>query len=116
MIVLPTEAEAYFRGAWVVARRQQTKSWELRGAMSLAQFWRDQGKNVNGAGSRRQSFVRFANGAPNYIDVPLGRSRRTQCEGARSHLMRHGVLWSKPQERRSARTTGNPDMLRAFAV
>ena len=54
MIVLPTEAEAYFRGAWVVARRQQTKSWELRGAMSLARFWRDQGKNVNGAGSRRQ--------------------------------------------------------------
>ena len=44
MIVLPTEAEAYFRGAWVVARRQQTKSWELRGAMSLARFWRDQGK------------------------------------------------------------------------
>ena len=39
-----------------------------------------------------------------------------QCEGARSHLMRHGVLWSKPQERRSARTTGNPDMLRAFAI
>ena len=38
------------------------------------------------------------------------------CEGARSHLMRHGVLWSKSQERRSARTTGNPDMLRAFAV
>jgi len=26
------------------ARQQQAKSWELRAAMSLARFWRDQGK------------------------------------------------------------------------
>jgi hypothetical protein len=64
--------------------------------------------------------MRFANGAPNYIDermfAPSVVAGERLCEGARSHLMRHGVLWSKPQERRSARTTGNPDMLRAFAV
>jgi predicted ATPase len=44
VIALPAEAEAYFRGAWVIARRQQTKSWELRAAMSLARLWGDQGK------------------------------------------------------------------------
>ena len=27
-----------------VARRQNAKSWELRGATSLARLWRDQGK------------------------------------------------------------------------
>ena len=44
VIVLPAEAEAYFRGAWAVARRQQTKSCELRAAMSLARLRSDQGK------------------------------------------------------------------------
>ena len=38
------KAEAYFERALEVARRQQTKSWELRAAMSLARLWRDQGK------------------------------------------------------------------------
>jgi predicted ATPase len=37
-------AEAYFERALAVARQQQAKSWELRGAMSLARLWRDQGK------------------------------------------------------------------------
>ena len=38
------EAEAQFERALAVARQQQTKSWELRAAMSLARLWRDQGK------------------------------------------------------------------------
>ena len=38
------KAEAYFERALAVARAQQTKSWELRAAMSLARLWRDQGK------------------------------------------------------------------------
>ena len=38
------KAQAYFERALAVARRQQAKSWELRGAMSLARLWRDQGK------------------------------------------------------------------------
>jgi predicted ATPase len=38
------KAEASFERALTVARQQQTKSWELRAAMSLARLWRDQGK------------------------------------------------------------------------
>jgi predicted ATPase len=38
------KAEAYFERALAVSRRQQTKSCELRAAMSLAHLWRDQGK------------------------------------------------------------------------
>ena len=38
------KAQAYFEGALAVARNQQAKSLELRAAMSMARFWRDQGK------------------------------------------------------------------------
>jgi predicted ATPase len=38
------KAELYFEGALAVARQQNTKSWELRAAMSMARLWRDQGK------------------------------------------------------------------------
>ena len=38
------KVEVYFERALAVARQQQTKSWELRAAMSLARLWRDQGK------------------------------------------------------------------------
>ena len=38
------KAEAYFDRALRVARQQQAKSWELRAAVSMARFWRDQGK------------------------------------------------------------------------
>jgi predicted ATPase len=38
------KAEAYFERALTVARQQQTKTWELRAAMSMARLWRDQGK------------------------------------------------------------------------
>ena len=38
------KAKAYFERALAVARLQQTKSWELRAAMSMARLWRDQGK------------------------------------------------------------------------
>jgi class 3 adenylate cyclase/predicted ATPase len=37
-------SETYFKHALAVARAQQTKSWELRAAMSMARLWRDQGK------------------------------------------------------------------------
>jgi predicted ATPase len=40
----PAKAEAYFDRALAGARQQQAKSWELRGAMSMARLWRDQGK------------------------------------------------------------------------
>ena len=38
------KAEVYFERALEIARKQQTKSWELRAAMSMARLWRDQGK------------------------------------------------------------------------
>ena len=38
------KAQNYFERALAVARQQQTKSWELRAAMSMARLWRDQGK------------------------------------------------------------------------
>jgi predicted ATPase len=37
------KAEEYFQRALSVARQQQAKSWELRAAMSMARFRRDQG-------------------------------------------------------------------------
>jgi predicted ATPase len=42
----PEKAEAHFKRALAVARQQQTKSWELRSAMSMARLWRDQGKST----------------------------------------------------------------------
>ena len=39
-----SKAEAYFERALAVSREQQTKSWELRAAMSMARLWRDEGK------------------------------------------------------------------------
>jgi predicted ATPase len=38
------KAQAYFERALTVARKQEAKSWELRAAMSMARFWRNQGK------------------------------------------------------------------------
>ena len=38
------KAEAYFERALAVARKQQTRSFELRAATSLARLWRDHGK------------------------------------------------------------------------
>jgi predicted ATPase len=38
------KAETYFERALAVARKQQSKSFELRASMSLARLWRDQGK------------------------------------------------------------------------
>ena len=38
------KAERYFEKALAVAGQQQTKSWELRAAISLARLWRNQGK------------------------------------------------------------------------
>jgi len=40
------EAEACFRQALDVARRQQAKSWELRATMSLSRLWQRQSKRA----------------------------------------------------------------------
>jgi class 3 adenylate cyclase/tetratricopeptide (TPR) repeat protein len=41
----PGEAEAAIEKGIAVARRQNAKSWELRGAMSLARLWAGQGRS-----------------------------------------------------------------------
>src|SRR5207245_1864539 len=41
---LQSEAEAYFRQAIEIARRQSAKSLELRAVMSLSRLWHQQGK------------------------------------------------------------------------
>jgi len=38
------KAQICFERALAIARKQQSKSWELRAAMSMARLWRDQGK------------------------------------------------------------------------
>jgi hypothetical protein len=44
---MPTdEAEAALETALVVARRQQSKAFELRAATSLGRWWRDQGRHA----------------------------------------------------------------------
>jgi predicted ATPase/class 3 adenylate cyclase len=40
----PVAAEASFRQAIAIARRQSAKLWELRAALTVARFWRDQSK------------------------------------------------------------------------
>ena len=42
----PAEAEACFRRALDVARRQEAKALELRAAMSLSRLWQQQGKRT----------------------------------------------------------------------
>ena len=48
MLLVPerdaAKAQAYFRHALRIARRQEAKTWELRAAMGMARLWRDQGK------------------------------------------------------------------------
>lgn len=41
------QAEAYFRQALAIARRQQAKSWELRVAISFSRLWQQQGKHTD---------------------------------------------------------------------
>jgi predicted ATPase len=45
-VIQAEEAAICFEQALAVARRQQTRSWELRAAMSLARLWQRQGKSV----------------------------------------------------------------------
>jgi predicted ATPase len=42
----PDAAKVCFERAMEVARWQEAKSWELRAATSLAQLWRDQGRQA----------------------------------------------------------------------
>jgi adenylate cyclase len=56
------EAEACFRQAIEVARRQQARSLELRATMSLARLWRQQGKTAEGHQALAEIYGWFTEG------------------------------------------------------
>jgi predicted ATPase len=56
------EAEACFRKAIEVARRQQARSLELRATMSLARLWRQQGKTAEGRQALAEIYGWFTEG------------------------------------------------------
>ena len=56
------KAEAYFERALAVARQQRAKSLELRGAISMARFWRDQGKRQQARDLLTQVYGWFTEG------------------------------------------------------
>jgi predicted ATPase len=56
------KGEAYFNHALALARSQQAKSWELRVAMSMAHYWRDQGKPQQARDLLAPVYGRFTEG------------------------------------------------------
>jgi len=56
------QAEACFQQAQAIARRQHTKSWELRAALSLARLWRQQDKHVGARALLAPIYGRFTEG------------------------------------------------------
>ena len=46
LALLQREAEVCFHQAMTIARRQQTRSWELRAALSLSRLWQQQGQRA----------------------------------------------------------------------
>jgi predicted ATPase len=58
----PEEAEACFGQALEIARRQQTKSLELRAAMSLSRLWQVQGKKEEARKMLAKIYNRFTEG------------------------------------------------------
>ena len=57
-----SEAETSFHQALDLARRQQTKAFELRGAMSLGRLWQSQGKREEACQLMGGIYGRFAEG------------------------------------------------------
>jgi predicted ATPase len=57
-----SEAETAMHQAIDVARRQNAKSWELRGAMSLARLWTEQGRQQEEAALLAPVYAWFTEG------------------------------------------------------
>jgi predicted ATPase len=57
-----SEAEACFREAMEIARRQEAKSWDLRAAMSLGRLWRSQGKEAEARQLLAEAYGWFTEG------------------------------------------------------
>jgi predicted ATPase len=67
------EAEAEFRQAIAVARRQQARSLELRAQINLSRLWHHQGRIGDAQHSLQQVYERFA-GQENASDVAEART------------------------------------------
>jgi predicted ATPase len=77
------KAEAYFERALTVARQQQTKSWELRAAMSVARLWRDQGKR-NEAHERLAAVYGWFTEGFDTLDLKQAKALLDELDAARS--------------------------------
>ena len=64
-------AEACFHQALEIARRQQSKAWELRSTMSLARLWRDQGKRDEARQALQKIYDTYTEGhnTPDLMDA-----------------------------------------------
>ena len=58
----PADAEACFRQAIAIARRQRAKSLELRAVMSLARLWQQQGRSDEARPMLAAVYGRFTEG------------------------------------------------------
>jgi predicted ATPase len=67
----PTEAEACFRQAVAIARRQQAKSLELRATMSLSRLWHRQGRRDEARAELAAVYDTFTEGftTPDLVDA-----------------------------------------------
>jgi predicted ATPase len=74
------EAEASFRQAIEVARRQQARSWELRAAISLCRLWHRQGKTEEACDRLNRTYGWFSEG----FDTPDLREARALSASARA--------------------------------
>ena len=71
------EAEAWFKQALEIARRQGAKMWELRAATCLAQLWRDNGKKTDAYDLLTPVYAWFNEG----FDTPdLKEAKAVLCE------------------------------------
>ena len=70
-------AEACFKRALAIARRQHAKSWELRAAMSLARLWADQGKRREAGHLLAPIYGSFAEGLDT-LDMKAARTLLAQ--------------------------------------
>ena len=64
-------AEECFRQAIEMARRQQSRAWELRATMSLARLWRRQGRRDDARGALVAVYGTYTEGftTPDLVDA-----------------------------------------------
>jgi predicted ATPase len=79
------KAEAAFARALTVAGQQQSKSWELRAAISMAQRWRDQGKRDEARELLAPVYGWFTEGFDT-LDLKQAKALLDELDAARSDM------------------------------